>query len=249
MKPNKKTWSDPLVELANHAQNKDEKKLRGILRAIARFKNTRIPKKIVDELERVNKKVRFIWITAGATIPATDFWHNENVHRVTIEKDNVPISLDYCEDKGTGDEQLVIRPAEDFGGRVLQLIPPHLGSWHPLSKYDGYLWDLIPKLRDPNWVAALRECPGCGKLLMSSTEWAKKGNKFCSLTCKNNYWNRKKRERDKRDPPKDKTFQCPGNFEHVAVRRGECLNGNGKNIRGKFREDCSRCPHNKEGGR
>jgi len=240
MKPNgKKTWIDPLVEMANKGQAKDQKKLRGILRAIARFKNTRIPKRIVDELERVNKKVRFIWLGAGEPIiPAADFMRKE-LYSIKIDKAHYPISLDYEENKDTGEEQFVIRPAKSLDGHIRELIPPHLGSWQPLSKYDHYLFDLIPRLRDPDWVQALRVCSGpkCKRLIMSSAKWE---HKFCSGACKNRFWGQKNRDRDRRDAPKgksekirrvclkcDRSFWASGKFNRICPACAEKNNKGG----------------------
>ena len=104
---------------------------------------------------------------------------------------------------------------------------PHLTTFDlKLTDYECYLWDLIPKLRDPEWVAALRECPGCKKLIMSSAKWE---NKFCTPRCKKKNWARVNR----------KPIDCPayGKISLLECRRFE---------REENLEECQNCPNSKK---
>ncbi|MFX0195724.1 MAG: hypothetical protein ACFFCW_06340 [Candidatus Hodarchaeota archaeon] len=192
----KKTWRDPLVEIANTRKTKAEKKLWGVLRAIARSKHMP-PKRIIDGLDRANRKHHFMWTTVPPKLES--FISPRELHKVMVDERGRKI-LYRADDENP--EKWLVAHGED--GKPLEAIDeititteipeknqkyfrPHLGSWGPLSIYDYYLFELIPRLRNPDWVAALRICPGCGKLLMSSAKWE---NKFCNDRCKKRNWAR-----------------------------------------------------------
>ncbi len=165
----KKTWTEPLIDAANRAQTRHEKKLRAILRTIIRFKTQDMPDKVLDELGKVLRKSRLVWWSGPRQ--ASTWYKVMKQYKVQLPDSFVP---------------------------AVFARGPHLSSTQALLvDHELYLWDLIPKLRNPEWVAALRECPGCRKLLMSSVKWE---NKFCSPQCKKRNWARVHRKR----------VRCPG---------------------------------------
>jgi len=140
----RKEWSDPLIDAANKPKPEKElskkekkewlpeRKLRAYLKTIARLKHKMIPRKILNDLERVHQRTRFSWFPAS------------------FEDDSLTSGA-------------------------------HLFSYGmSFSRFDDYLSELTFRLRNPVWVAALRECAGCRKLLLSFTRWK---NKFCSVEC------------------------------------------------------------------
>jgi len=246
MKPNgKKTWIDPLVDEANLGNTPAKRKLRAWLWTIAKHKQGRIPRKILDELERIKRKVHLYWTYPNPVMAAAAEYYRELGEEMRQDhKDEKLISFAefWAEKSGriTG---------EDFEASLRSSgmeIRPHLSSYESLGEFDNYLWRLIPKLMDADWVEALRICAGpkCKKLIMSTAKWERK---FCSEACKNRFWGRKNRERDKEDPP-DKPFECPGNGEGMTITRDACINANGVDVRGKFRYTCPTCPYYKKGG-
>jgi len=99
------------------------------------------------------------------------------------------------------------------------------GIWDD-QMYYRFILDLIPKLRDRNWVEALRECPGCGKLFLSRA----KKRKYCSERCKKKIWARENRRR----------VYCRGEEGEITLL--DC--------RGTQREypydECSTCPYSRK---
>ncbi len=66
---------------------------------------------------------------------------------------------------------------------------PYLKIHSMMSQDERYMWELILKLQDPDWVAKLCKCPWCRKFLLNNTRWP---NKYCSKECKKNDKNRDK---------------------------------------------------------
>ncbi len=123
-------------------------------------------------------------------------------------------------------------PIEDNGEqKVLGEYKPHLVRWSiQQTGFDLYLSELIPKLQDPDWVAALRECPRCRKILMSNTKWR---NKFCSEQCKTKYWGSENRKR----------IKCPG-IKNFTKTKEEILLGECKQIQKEEPyPECEECPN------
>jgi len=111
------------------------------------------------------------------------------------------------------------------------------------SKFDDYLTKLIPRLYDPVWVAALKKCPECGKLLLSLTKWPRK---FCSPSCKNRHKQRKHRERVK----EEKNIEQEGEDYREAKIELRCRSCEWQESKGEFENyiksysrpmDCPKC--------
>ncbi|NIM99474.1 MAG: hypothetical protein GTO24_15800 [candidate division Zixibacteria bacterium] len=184
----RKKTTDSLIEVANVGDTRGKKKLRAWLRTIARRKNREIPRKILDELEKVNKKVHFHW----TRLKETD---RPGMYASGVEE--IPSETLY-EIHRQFEREIENEP--EF--RPL-LGAPHLGSYEALPEFSHYLWQLIPKLRDPDWVAALSQCPACGKLLLNFTKRRTKycdDNPECREKGRKRIWARKNKRR----------FKCPG---------------------------------------
>ena len=243
MRPNgKKTWNDLLVDEANLADTPAKRRLRELLWKIAKYKHDQMPKEIIDELERVKSMVTFVWPYPDSVTFLLFQQYNEFKKQLPQDDRIIPFA-----------EWLIKKHGEIAESRAANLkaqgwdLRPRLFYFESLNEFDTYLWRLIPKLMDPDWVAALRICPGpgCKKLIMSSAKWKRK---FCTETCKNRFWGRKNRTRDKEDPPED-SFECPGNGEGMTITKDSCINVNGVNVRGRFKYTCPTCPLYKKGGK
>jgi len=112
--------------------------------------------------------------------------------------------------------------------------------------FDIYLSELIFRLRDLAWVAALRKCAGCGKLLLSLTKWE---NRFCSKECqpaRKRISARKTRSPAKKHSPTadlPEMFKCPGNDEDMTIE--DCIKKRPLFIK----HTCPNCPNfTKKGG-
>ena len=119
------------------------------------------------------------------------------------------------------------------------IFKPHLAPywvhWEH-DEFDAYLAGLIQNLRDHDWVMALKECPGCGKLLLDYTKWK---NRFCSPQCKKKDWARRHRQR----------ITCPGLKEYKNKDKITLLGCREIQKEGPYKE-CQTCQYfiKKKGG-
>jgi len=247
----KKTWSDPLIEAANRAQTEPEKRLKKILKGIVSSKGTGpvgISMRGVDELEeilRISEEIEdFIYELRKA-------WERAR-ERTKIKWDWYDLDLK--------DEKQKVRAALFPGLAVADFATFKEKACLRLvsDEEDEMFLDLIRKLQDPEWVAALCECAECGKFILSDTVWAKTGNKFCSGgRCRNRYYGRKNKKNGKEKKRRTIEYalepqivECPGSLDEcmdVEITATECINPNGKNIRGRWENVCPTCPYKKGG--
>lgn len=164
--------SDPLIDQANKGDTSARRKLRAWLRTIVRYKYGRIPRKILDELEKVRRKTHFIWI----------FPDQETIDTIEL-LEGVREGMD---DNSSFVRMLIrdLAPAEE----KMRSKEPRLSHYEPLNEFEGYLWELIPRLMNAKWVRSLKVCPECKNLILSSAKW---GQRFCSDDCNHNYYGRK----------------------------------------------------------
>ncbi len=194
----RKTWDDPLIDAANKGRTTAERRLRSMLRDIARTKYGGIPLQIIGELQRINDKVRFKWYPG----PRGGDKGPHLTSNVEEPESRAPESLTeaFKDPRGLFDDQM----------------------------YNHFILDLIPKLRDRNWVEALRECPGCRKLILSNA----KKRKFCSDRCKKKIWARDNRQR----------IYCAGDKRKITLLDCRVVQ------RDYLYDECLTCPYYKKGG-
>jgi len=227
----KKTWTDSVIEAANRADTSEERTLREILKGIIVIKGnpdlmpfpSDLENKIcTGQVEETDLKTAHrIWTTQG-------IMHNT---LSTLKKNCEPPELfwDYLTDKNKPRLRIISDPQKQMFSNLVQ------------------------NLEDPEWVSALCQCAaGCGKFILSNSIWAKKGKKFCGQDCKEKYYgrkNKKQHQKTNKNPIESILVECPGNPDDpqdVKITPTECINPNGKNIRGIWKYTCPTCPHLKK---
>lgn len=185
----KKNWSDPLVTIANEGQGKAERKLRGILRTIILFKNKAMfPRQIEKDLVAMTKKIGFLWTDKMRTRIM-----EVNKTKIVYEPghSHLEISLNVTAEELPGLRDYLA------GGESTER------SWR--IYYDQYLFQLMWRLQDPEWVGALRMCPGCKRLLLSSADYP---TKWCGdPRCRKRVWAQKHRRR----------VECPAEDQEITL--------------------------------
>jgi len=136
----------------------------------------------------------------------------------------------------------------------------------------GFVKEIVPiliDLFDGIQRSAFKRCPECEKWFFHTS---KREKEYCTNRCASRYLTRKKRtksgkareeynkkmreymkKRHQENNPKSgskELLECPGNPDDpldVEITPTECINPDGKNIRGKWHA-CSTCPNFKKGG-
>jgi len=230
----KKTLIEPLVNWANQGNTSARRKLRAWLRTIVRFKDEEIPPKILVELERVNRRRHFLWTSLKdeTLVPATedDLAQLENMANVFGPPNSLLKEI----------LELEKRMPEKFAriwGTKDRAVQRHLGSYGFASEFDYYLWLLMEKLRDPDWVAALTECPKCKRLLLNFYKWE---NRYCdNPECKKYRKTISARKSRKR-------IKCPGlkGFGNDEMTLSDCK----QTQKDDPFPECPSCPNSKKKG-
>jgi hypothetical protein len=190
--------SDPLIEQANKGDTDARRKLRAWLRTIVKYKYGRIPRKILDELERVRRKTHFVWTYPDPeTVATIEFLQGL---REEMGENSAFIQM-LVRDLAPGTEKIGVKKKRTSPGTKVEWRPsdigfpsplkrpqPHLSHYEPLNEFEGYLWELIPRLMNVEWVEKLKVCPECKKLILSGAKW---GQRFCSDACNRSYYGRK----------------------------------------------------------